>query len=175
MAVVAISSRAEQRESGAVAVEFALVLPLLVMLLLGIITFGLAYSDHLALTNTVREGSRFGASTVNSADWGPDVVERTVDLYGNADNPLPSANVCAVLLKKTSSGATSLQSSSSGCLAGSTAAGPVPATPASITDDSCFVKVWAKLPASLNWLLGSSTIDLRATSVSAYDRAEECA
>ena len=49
-------------ESGAVAVEFALILPILVMLLLGVTTTGLVYSDHLAITNAAREGGRFGSA-----------------------------------------------------------------------------------------------------------------
>lgn len=45
-------------ERGAVAVEFALVLPLLVMLVTGIIQFGLYYNAKLTLTHAVREGAR---------------------------------------------------------------------------------------------------------------------
>jgi Flp pilus assembly protein TadG len=44
-----------------VAVEFALVFPLLVMLLFGIITAGISFAHSLGLTNAVREGARFGA------------------------------------------------------------------------------------------------------------------
>jgi Flp pilus assembly protein TadG len=161
-------------EGGAVAVEFALILPLLGMLLLGIITFGLTYSNHLALTNTVREGARLGATAANTAAWGSSVRDRTVDLYGDATNPLPTANVCALLIQKTAAATTVLESSDAACAAGSTAAGAVPATPTSIPDDACFVKVWAEMPAKLSWLLASSDITLRAESVSAYDRTQDC-
>jgi Flp pilus assembly pilin Flp len=66
-----------RRERGAVAVEFALVLPILVMLLVGTITSGLSYSQALGITNAVREGSRFGAIADGShVDWGSDVVAR---------------------------------------------------------------------------------------------------
>jgi Flp pilus assembly protein TadG len=43
-------------------VEFALVFPVLMMLLLGMITGGFAYNQKLAITNGVREGSRYGAT-----------------------------------------------------------------------------------------------------------------
>lgn len=43
-------------------VEFALLLPLLMMILLGMFTGGLAWNRKLAVTNGVREGSRFGAT-----------------------------------------------------------------------------------------------------------------
>ena len=46
------------------------------MLLLGIITFGVAYSQSIALNNTARESARFGASTANSATWAADVESR---------------------------------------------------------------------------------------------------
>lgn len=45
-------------ERGAVAVEFALLAPLLVMLLLGIMEFGRAYNVQISLTNAAREGVR---------------------------------------------------------------------------------------------------------------------
>lgn len=49
-------SRATER--GAVAVEFAILAPVLVMLLLGIMEFGRAYSVQISLTNAAREGVR---------------------------------------------------------------------------------------------------------------------
>ncbi|MEZ2388303.1 TadE family protein [bacterium RCC_150] len=45
-------------ERGAAAVEFALVAPILVLLLLGIMEFGRAYNAQVALTNAAREGVR---------------------------------------------------------------------------------------------------------------------
>lgn len=49
-------------ERGAVLVEFVFVLPVLMMILLGMFTGGLAWNRRLAVTNGVREGSRFGAT-----------------------------------------------------------------------------------------------------------------
>lgn len=45
-------------ERGAVAVEFALLAPVLIMILLGIMEFGRAYNTQLTLTNAAREGVR---------------------------------------------------------------------------------------------------------------------
>jgi Flp pilus assembly protein TadG len=50
------------RQRGAALVEFAIVAPVLFAILLGIFTGGLAFNRKLALTNGVREGSRFGAT-----------------------------------------------------------------------------------------------------------------
>lgn len=45
-------------ERGAVAVEFALLAPILIMILLGIMEFGRAYNVQISLTNAAREGVR---------------------------------------------------------------------------------------------------------------------
>jgi Flp pilus assembly protein TadG len=42
--------------------EFALILPLLLTLVLGIIQFGFLFGTHLGLTNATREGARYGAT-----------------------------------------------------------------------------------------------------------------
>ena len=44
------------------AVEFALIFPLLAMLMMGIVTGGLSYSNALGVQNAVREGARYGAT-----------------------------------------------------------------------------------------------------------------
>jgi Flp pilus assembly protein TadG len=46
---------------GTAAVEFALVLPLLLALLFGIIEFGMLFKDQLAILQAAREGSRIAA------------------------------------------------------------------------------------------------------------------
>lgn len=47
-----------RRERGAAAVEFALILPVLVILVFGIVEFGRAYNATVTLTHAVREGVR---------------------------------------------------------------------------------------------------------------------
>lgn len=48
-------------DRGAAAVEFALVLPLLLLLVFGIVDFGRAYNMQIALTQGAREGVRVAA------------------------------------------------------------------------------------------------------------------
>ena len=55
------SSGRKARDRGATAVEFALVLPLLLLLVCGIIDFGRALNAEIILTQAAREGARLGA------------------------------------------------------------------------------------------------------------------
>lgn len=53
-----ISFRAQNGQAMA---EFALVLPLLALLLFGVIQFGIAFNNYITLTDAVRAGARKGA------------------------------------------------------------------------------------------------------------------
>lgn len=54
-------------ERGAVAIEFALLAPVLIMLLLSIMEFGRAYNVQTMLTNAARDGVRVMAISKNTA------------------------------------------------------------------------------------------------------------
>ncbi|BCW79507.1 TadE/TadG family type IV pilus assembly protein [Arthrobacter sp. NicSoilC5] len=54
-------------ERGAAAVEFAILLPLLLMLVLGTIEFGRAYNAQITLTNAARDGVRVMAINNDAA------------------------------------------------------------------------------------------------------------
>jgi hypothetical protein len=63
------TARTAPRDRGAAAVEFALLLPLLLLLVFGIIDFGRALNAQITLTQAAREGARLdalGASNVVS-------------------------------------------------------------------------------------------------------------
>jgi Flp pilus assembly protein TadG len=153
-------------ESGAVAVEFALVLPLLMALLVGIITAGLGYNNVLGIADGVREGARFGATTLSSGSWGSTVQAQTMALttlnISGRPQVVKSTMVCAQLVKAPS---TVVQSSSCGL---ATAA---PANPANVIDGTCLVKVWAEIPVDINFvLLGHATPTVKRQSVALYER-----
>jgi Flp pilus assembly pilin Flp len=59
---------ARRDQEGAAAVEFALLLPLLVLLLFGMIEFGLAFNSRIQATNAAREAAR--RAVVGIDDWG---------------------------------------------------------------------------------------------------------
>ena len=75
--------------------EFAIVLPLLMALVLGIYTGGLAYTNKISLVEAVREGARYGASlpvgTTPVATWEAGVKDRVVSASGG---DLALADVC---------------------------------------------------------------------------------
>lgn len=55
------TARPAPRDRGAAAVEFALLLPMLLLLLFGIIDFGRALNAQITLTQAAREGARLAA------------------------------------------------------------------------------------------------------------------
>jgi len=61
-------SASPTREAGAAAVEFALVVPLLLLLVFGIIQFGITFGQVLALNNASRQGARVGVVSLNRCD-----------------------------------------------------------------------------------------------------------
>jgi hypothetical protein len=59
--------RRQGRERGATLVEAAIVLPLLLVVLMAIVEFGLAFKDNLSVGHGAREGARAGAAFGNDS------------------------------------------------------------------------------------------------------------
>jgi Flp pilus assembly protein TadG len=57
----ALSRRARRDDRGAAALEFALILPLLVVLIFGMIQFGFAFNAYITVTHAAREGVRLAS------------------------------------------------------------------------------------------------------------------
>lgn len=71
-------------EKGASAVEFALILPILVVLLFGIAQFGILFNHYLTLTHAAREGVRWAA-----LEKSVDIVKlKIIDASGGLDQDL---------------------------------------------------------------------------------------
>ncbi len=56
------SGKSDQRQRGAAAVEFALIVPVLLSMLLGVIDFGAAYGQTINLQGAAREAARQGVT-----------------------------------------------------------------------------------------------------------------
>jgi Flp pilus assembly protein TadG len=95
--------RTARRERGAALVEFALIAPLLMMLVMGILTGGTAYEQKIAITHAAREGGRFGATLAldqifTSGTWATNIQQLVISRASN-DLNVPSANVCVSLVE----------------------------------------------------------------------------
>lgn len=77
-------------ERGSVAVEFALLLPILIMLVMGIIEFGRGYNATVELTGAVREGARALALGQSSSEAGDAIVAASPGL-----NPAPTVTAAS--------------------------------------------------------------------------------
>ena len=75
-----------RNEKGASAVEFALVLPIFLMLVLGIFQFGIAFNNWIAITHAAREGARLAAvgqyDEQRVRDSAPSVAIQSISVSG---------------------------------------------------------------------------------------------
>jgi Flp pilus assembly protein TadG len=149
---------------GASAVEFALVVPLLLMILFGTITTGLTFSDHLSATNAAREAARYGAAAdASSASWATSVRDRVKQTYFNSAETITDAQICVRLVQ--SNGTIAQQWAGTSC-------GTVPTTTGlTMTPGSCAVLVWMTRPQTIQLLVfGELNFNTRAESVAYYSR-----
>lgn len=72
------------RDEGAAAVEFALVLPILVLLLFGIVQFGMIFNQWQQLEHATREGARWASLQHSAADVRSTVMAAAPSLGLNA-------------------------------------------------------------------------------------------
>jgi Flp pilus assembly pilin Flp len=112
------------RDEGAAAVEFALLFPIFMILAMGIITVGTAFSRQINVTQAAREASRYGATldissisntlcgnaTLSSAQdrtdcWLKAVDKAATESVGKANNPIGGYNqLCVALVVTTDTG-----------------------------------------------------------------------
>ena len=160
-----LRARPGRGERGASAVEFAIVVPLLLTIVFGVITTGMAFSDHLSATNAVREGARYGAAADISvpATWTASVKDRVQEVYFNGGAAAPTDDqICVRLVKADAT--THTESLGANC-------GTAPAPPTNMAAGSCAVLVWMRRPATIKLLvIPDIHINLGAESVAYYGR-----
>jgi Flp pilus assembly protein TadG len=150
-------------QRGAAAVEFALVVPLLLLLLIGTITTAMAYSDHLSATNAVREAARYGAATdVSSSSWATSVRDRVKQVYFNAGTTVVDSQICVRLVQ--ADGTVQAETLGADC-------GGAPSTPTGMVSGSCAVLVWMQRPETIDLIVAPQLrFNIGASSVAYYGR-----
>lgn len=90
-------------ERGASLVEFALILPVFMMLILGMFSGGIALNDKQQMTHAVREGARYGATFPTSEFSGNELaVAVREQVYDRSDGLLgPGDQVCVSVVRGT--------------------------------------------------------------------------
>jgi len=98
------SAVAPWSDRGAALIELAFALPLIVMLVVGMVSSGIAYNQQLSLTHAAREGGRYAATlpvtNFNAqpdpmAAWLDEITDQTIeDATGSLDAGVPGRYVC---------------------------------------------------------------------------------
>jgi Flp pilus assembly protein TadG len=93
------TDRSHRDQRGNVLVEFVIVLPLVLALVVGIMSFGTAHEQTLSLTNAAREGARFGATLpASSPNWLQQVQDVAVaSATGDLATGVPGRSICVAL------------------------------------------------------------------------------
>ena len=159
-------------DRGAVLVEFAFTMPLLVMLLLGMFTGGFTFNQKLSIANGVREGSRYGATLSFTAAGGTNAWLAAVanvtqsSAEGNLAATAPNMQICVAYIGSGTGTDTtvSLLRTSSGDSTGTS---------------QCFsdgrpsgerrVQVTARRNGSIEYLVGTATPTLTSQSVTKFE------
>ena len=166
------------REDGAATVEFAVVLPLFVMMIFGIVSFGFIFHDKLSLGDGAREAARFGATlpVTNFAssgapmeEWLDAISARAVaDATGSLDPGVPNRMICVAYVhpdgtagvdstKRRTEIGTSIEYSN------------VPCFDDGRPDDERRVQIQLKRDTEFVVILASRTVSLTAESVSRFE------
>jgi hypothetical protein len=84
---LAVRTRVPRGDTGASAVEFALLMPIFIMLTFGTLTGGIAFWHHIELTQGARDAARLGAtfpiSTVTPAPIGEKTMSDWLDMVAD--------------------------------------------------------------------------------------------
>ena len=82
-----------KQERGQSVAEFALVLPLMMLILLGIVQFGMVFKQYITLTDAVREGARKAAVARHRTDRTTHVQNAVVTAGSDLGSGFTTGNV----------------------------------------------------------------------------------
>ena len=156
-------------ERGAALVEFALILPLFMMLVLGLFSGGLAYNRKLSLEHAAREGARYGATlpeaqatfTAPATTWATAVQHLVKDR--SADELLAS-QICVALVAGGTQPAAVDADHYVNPVAGTTRCFDDPSG-----DTGKRVQVSVRRPTEIDALFFRVTVDLESTATARFE------
>ncbi len=166
--------RGESR--GAALVELALALPLIVMLIVGMVSAGVAYNHQLSLTHAAREGGRYAATLPttnfgNINDWLDDVAAKVeIDTTGTLAAGTPGYYICVAHIDPAPAGTNQRRVNNGGAISydpNPCFADFAPASPADLRR----VQVRVGRDADFNALVFSATIPIDAEAVNRFEAA----
>lgn len=159
--------RSRRAEKGAALVEMALILPLLVMLLLGITTAGIAYGQANALQTAAREGTRFAATYPDVSSNLSTVLNVTKRAaVGALDDTVPGQSICVAFVHPDAGTTQSLTQTGGG----SPVAGTSPCFSDGRPGHEQRVQAVVGRDATINAALFSTTVSLESESAARYER-----
>jgi Flp pilus assembly protein TadG len=155
------------RERGASLVEFALVLPLLLMIVLGLVSAGAAYNLKITLTHAAREAARYAAILPTDGDtsaWLTEVETHLVaDATGALDTGQPGAAYCIAFVDGSSTGTETKNLTEDGTVTSGWCFDDLRGT------DEWRVQIEVRRDANLSALVFSKTVTLTTDAVSRYE------
>ncbi len=176
--------RAGGNDGGASAVEFALIFPVFMVLALGTIAAGVAFSKQLNVTQAAREASRYGATLdyqnqpnppgMTVAQWLDAVDAAATSAAGSANDPIGGYDYrCVALVTTDSAGAVVAAKSNYKETIGSAAStygtGACPSTTAAPIASTDYVQVAIYRNTSFFALFFNPTIKLDSVSTTPYE------
>lgn len=161
-------------DRGASLVELAIALPLLMMLLLGVVSAGIAYNHSLALAHSAREAGRHAATlpvtNYGSMDlWLDEIAARTIeDATGSLNPGTPGLVVCVAYVHPN--GSLSTDSTRSRTINGAAVSyASAPCFVDGRPDAERRVQVSVAREGTFNALIFSTTLNLDSEAVSRFE------
>ncbi len=172
--------RRAQADDGAAAVEFALLFPIFMILALGIITTGTAFSRQINVTQAAREASRYGATydikgiaggtlAARTQTWITAVDNALRQSVGNVANPIGGYDYRCVAIVVTDGAGNATNASRYSENGGSPATGACPSTATAPIGNTTYVQTVLLRDIQFFVLFINPKIHLDAVSVTPYE------
>lgn len=167
-------------EEGAAAVEFALLFPIFMILALGMINGGLAFSRQINVTQSAREASRYGATydikgisgvtlAARTTTWLNAVDNALSQSAGNAASPIGGYDYRCVAIVVTNSSGVATSASRYSENGGAATPGACPTTATAPIASATYVQTVLLRNVQFFVLFINPTIHVDAVSVTPYE------